>query len=878
MSMRLRREVREWPAEAISIGKGLAQIARGAAWVAAVSFPLWFAPVPGLAEGPALTGIVPVTLVNPGFEAPYTPVPPIDPSQKAKITGKIANGWEDNSNWGDVDIDYAADPVNPHSGQTSQRMTVSRVGNGYAQLIQSLTLEKGVYSAHVWLRGTAESVVRFQLRLVPAPYTKYAFKEVILTDNWQEVTITGTVPEKKPIILMILAEHPVTCWVADASIENVTNVASTAPPHAGNLLAGGSFEAGVSFGWSIRLGGPPTHAFADPRPSIDATTATDGKRSLSVGIPDGDTAYIFSPLIHYNINRPHTLSLDLKASQPTTVRAEFCDGLFGKNFDVGTEWQRYTWTLTLPYLPYARLRLTCKAAAGGPEQKLWMDAVQLEEADHSTPYAAPFPCEMTLRLAKPGGVVFDGEGAQVSVRVMPAPPSGAALRLSAVDLYGRQRQIDAVPLPSNSFSLPDFPQNPRGLFKLRGEVVDSSGGPLSAPVEMIFARLPKPRELDPKASYFGIHIPLNPDFIAIAHATGQRWIRLHDTSVIGKWAIAEPSPGNFEFYDNGITAAHDAGLAILGMFDGAPAWATKTPRTDESYFSIWNIPDSLEPWKNYVRTVTSHYRGRIDDWEVWNEPWGKWWFTSKVKGATPEYYAELLKAAYQTAKEANPQARIIGIDTVNNDAWTAKTLAASGTDCFDVFSFHDYTAAFFGGPNNKAMSDALFYSTAQAKVGQAKPLWDTEDGPSVMTSFYAPETGGPSFRDQMAQSVRFDVSQIAAGVHPFFLYALPLDPAMGATDFCADEFDRSIKPILAARAVLASLIDGAPCSQRREPLPGVDAYDFRQDSHTITVLWSYDSAAHELPVPPDSSALDVLGNPITGPSVHLDSLPVYFIH
>jgi hypothetical protein len=819
-----------------------------------------------------------IGLTNQGMEQPYEAVPTPGPGQKSKITGMIAHGWIENSGWADVDVDYSADTTNPHGGGAAQLVKATRVGAGQVQFEQPITLQKGVYALHAWLRGSPEEPVTMLVRLGGAPYTSYGEKSCNLSPEWHEFTIIATLPERTEANLFFTATAPTKFWVDDVSLENMTNAVSNAPPQLGNLFNGGSFEAGISFGWSVRFQGPMRHAFADPRPSSDSSTATDGKRSLRVDIPEGDNAIITAPLLHVVMNRPYSLGLDLKSSASNTpVRIAFDGTGVGTQFTVGPTWKRYTWTGTFPYVPFTRLRISCGAPAGGPEQKLWIDAVQMEESAHASAYSAPFPYDLTLHLPRPGSVVFDGEKAAVLVSAAPPVPGGAILRLSAIDLYGRERRMESVTLPVDSFPLPDFTENRRGLFKLRGQIVDQAGKPLSAPVEMVWARLPKPREIDPKKSFFGLHIQLSPDFIAIARATGHRWVRLHDTSLIGKWGVAEPAQGHFEFYDPGVTAAHDAGLAILGMLDGAPRWATKTPRADgagDSYWSIWNFPDSVDQWQNYVRTVVGHYRGRIDYWEVWNEPWGMWWRTA---GGTPQRYAELLKAADQAAHQTSPEVQILGVNTLRSDSWTADVLAASGTNCFDALSYHDYARALFGGPHNRAMDNVDYYDGEQAKFGPVKPLWNTEGGPGDMSSFYTPETGGQPPHEEMAQAVRFDVTQIAAGIKAYFLYAYPTDPGMGDTEFCADEFDRSVKPIIVARAVLASLIDGATSLGRSEPVPGVDAFDFQQGAQKITVVWSYDGVDHEVPVPADAKVLDVLGNPRPGASVHLGAEPVYFI-
>ncbi|CAN5761433.1 hypothetical protein BH09VER1_BH09VER1_13260 [soil metagenome] len=820
-------------------------------------------------------GAVEVTLKNSSLEGPYLNLPPPGAGKKSQITGSIANGWGDNSGWADVEIAYAPDTERTHSGKMAQRISVGRVAGGAVQFVQDVEFKKGIYAYSVWLRGMPGTTVNLVLRRMD-PATQYASTTATLSDGWQQFTVAGVVPEDAHGLLMLITKSPATFWVDDARLQDLTNAASSAEPHKGNLLTAGSFEAGLSFGWRVGTSGNMKNRFADLRPISDDTTATAGTHSIRIEIPAGDTTEMSSPAMPFNINRPHTFSVDLKASLPNTPVTVWLDGMENKvSWSVGTEWKRYTFTATPPYGEFTHVNLNCSPPEGSPARTLWVDGAQLEEGDKASPYQAAFPHELTLHINRPGSVVLDGEKEKVFVNVGPPAPEGARLKLSVVDLYGNKREIADVPLPAENFDLPDYEVNPRGMFKLHGEVVDKDGKAISAPSEMVWARLPKPREIDPEKSFFGIHIPLTKDFIALCRATGTRWTRLHDSSMIGKWAIEEPKQGQWEFHDDGVTAAHDGGMAILGLLDGAPAWASKKPRAATGYWSVWNIPDGTANWENYVRTVAAHYKGRIDYWEIWNEPWGEWWLGA---GGKPEGYAELMKTAYKAAKEVNPNAHIVGVDTYRGNPWAANVLAASGLDSFDGFSYHDYSEALYGGPESQAHLDAKQYNDAQSKYGTPKQLWDTEGGPGIMGSFYLPEAGGLGPRQQLAQSVRFDVTSMAAGVKAFFLYAIHREGPMGVGNYNAIEHDRAIRPILAARAVLASLVDGAKCLGRTEPMKGVDSYQFEQtDGQQISVVWSYDGGTHEVPIPDGSHGLDVLGNPLPGGMIKVGVEPVYFI-
>src|SRR5437667_3616325 len=63
----------------------------------------------------------PVTLVNPGFEAPYNAVN----LNGGKITGQVANGWSDNSTYSNATVQYSQETTNPHGGASCQKIFVT---------------------------------------------------------------------------------------------------------------------------------------------------------------------------------------------------------------------------------------------------------------------------------------------------------------------------------------------------------------------------------------------------------------------------------------------------------------------------------------------------------------------------------------------------------------------------------------------------------------------------------------------------------------------------------------------------------------------------------------------------------------------------------
>ena len=152
-------------------------------------------------------------LRNGGFERPFRAVD----SSRATITGTLANGWTDNSDWADVTVNYSEDTNAPHGGTTSQKVVVQAVNSGAVQLVHELFLRRNVTrGASVWLRGTNGMQITLSLRLQREPYTVFAEQTATLNDGWQQVQMAGATSGDGKSNLMIQARTPGTLWIDDA--------------------------------------------------------------------------------------------------------------------------------------------------------------------------------------------------------------------------------------------------------------------------------------------------------------------------------------------------------------------------------------------------------------------------------------------------------------------------------------------------------------------------------------------------------------------------------------------------------------------------------------------------------------------------------------
>lgn len=821
-------------------------------------------------------------LTNAGFEAPFHTLVP-EETAVGRVAGELAAGWADNSGWAPVAVSYAIGRDDPYRGETAQLVTIDQVAGGSVQLIQDVPFRAGQgLRFSIALRGQPGRRVTLALRQRDEPWKSYASAGCTLSAEWQRFQVQGVTPHDEDGLVVIRAEAPMRVALDDARLEDLDAIVIDAPPRAGNQVPGGSFETPTPpVGWSVLRRGDPDLAWRDP-PARCAEGGRHGSRALGVDLDAGGYAQVRSPLLTPTGNRDHAASIWLRAEGgPVGIALVLPGTPLRHATTIGDTWTRVVAAGRIPLVDWTRLRIEMRASADRPAT-LWLDGAMLEERATPSPEYRPHAAhELALAMERPGHVVHDDAVATAQLAIAPPPPPGAVLRRELVDLLGSTQPLPDL-APVDQLDLPNPPGRTRGLFKLRVRLHDAAGRALSAPAELVWARLPSPRELPPRDSAFGLHVPLSPRGIALARATGNRWVRLHDTSMIAKWPVAEPEAGRWRFYDQQVDAAVDGGLAILGMLDGAPRRVSTLEREGD-YWGIWHLPDrpgADRAWRHYVTTVAAHYRGRIDHWEVWNEPWGEWW---QGVGGTPEGYATLLREAHTAATAANPAVTLLGIDSYRGRDWHHAVLALTGTTAFDVFSFHDYHDSLAGGEPDRAALQAQAFLEAQRAHGEPRPLWCTEGGLTAVGSWYAEETGGMAPRTQVAYAIRNDVTQLAAGVRRHVLYAAHADPAMGEAGTRLTEYDGAVKPLLAARAVLASLVDGLG-PPRRLPAPeGIDRFGFPEDSsrdgRRVEVWWAHDGATHRVDLPPGATLLDALSAPMTvvGEQVPVSGEPVYLL-
>ena len=136
--------------------------------------------------------------------------------------------------------------------------------------------------------------------------------------------------------------------------------------------------------------------------------------------------------------------------------------------------------------------------------------------------------------------------------------------------------------------------------------------------------------------------------------------------------------------------------ALEQLFDDAVAHG-KSPLLVLAFgnkaYDNGDLPKSqaaLDGYARYVTFVVNYFKGRVSQFEVWNE-WNGGMGGLSGTPQTGASYVPLLKVAYKAIKAANPAATVVGgVVSWTDQVWLDAFAKAGGLDYVDAFSVHPY--------------------------------------------------------------------------------------------------------------------------------------------------------------------------------------------
>ena len=816
---------------------------------------------------------------------------PVDHATMGTCRGVLPRGVNDNfSSWSEG---QCTTKLVTEGGRTFLRFAAD-AGKGVVQFsIPGTKLAPPTYfrvTVHGRTRGNA---LGFGFRLNPAPYTTFS-SHTFSAPTWKTASFLGHVHAKADASIGLYL-YPGTgeTDLARITVERVdrATLARTIPrpPKSVTSFINRRFPLGLPNGWNL---------------DRDAETGT------ATAVRDADAPVPVLRLAS-GPNEPFAVwSEPFQTSEPYTnhVVTFRCRGTGTWSAQVVTDtrawvksapvpvadtWKDVSFTFRPQDLAHA---FAVKFSGSGV---LVLDDLRVWYGAKAPP--RPFPSSVALgpsggEIAGDTRIFFADEEPALAWAAVDAP-AGAVLALSLTDLYGRTRALPDVPFAGGAYAhgtldLASALAGRTGQFRVTGEV-RAGGKAVSAADEFVFTRIPRPLgwNRDMPDSPFGIHMEPRDAMVRAMKAGGVNWTRLHDAALrCSGWWNLEKEKGKWTFCDASIERFRRHHVKIFAQLGTAPAWATHYHDLgckQMGYFEKFLRPVDTNAWLNYVTTFVKRYDGVIDEYFVWNEPWGRWWMSAAdIKyydaARAAEDFGVFQSLTYQAVKAVNPKIRVSGFNSYASKGggdWSRGVAAGGGWDTCDILDYHVYT------PHPRARrTDGNFTEKSFAPILaehpnlDGKPVYMSEgQGTSSgsqkatrhMSGLYAqlvPWT--PDTSEEMAANAdatcRYTLSLLAEGNARIFLYTAHgygglVSPPNYIALVGADGFPY---PSFAAYAVFTRTLEGHRFLSKADYGKNGCVYTFRgKDSNATVRLYTDLDREEAAALHARSPLTDLYGNP-----------------
>lgn len=566
-----------------------------------------------------------------------------------------------------------------------------------------------------------------------------------------------------------------------------------------NFLRCSTLPRGLQSGWCQLAGNHQSRSIVEPDPSVigpsgEAALKLDSSTDEMVGIAS-------EPFTASAPERNVTISFAYKGtgefSASVLSRGNLCRPQALKPHK--DNWQRANLTLRLPP---KRLASVFQIAGRG---KLYVDAFRVSEQGEKE-YKPSGEHEVSLFLppsdASVSRIQFEDEAPVLNYYVT-GRADDVIVKSTVTDLYGT-----TVSLPDSKGKTGTLRYHrnmkPYGQFRVEAQAF-RNGKPVSVVNEMVVTRLPRPVYwgADAPNSPFGIHMNQLESSIRAMKAGGFNWMRLHDGARhLSCWYFVEPEPGKWKFADREIKAYRDNHFMLYGQLGGAPAWATELrnlPKFRNEYTKVYftPLPEYEQKFAEYCKVMAARYKGVIDDWFIWNEPWGKLFFHKSYDFKNKQYvtygsasenakvYTRYSKLAYRGAKEGNPQCRISGFNSYGGiPKWNETVYDNGGYGFCEEVDYHIYyqdTPSGYPGDGLKERMESAF-SGILRKEGRISKPYIMSEGQAGSGAVEESEQRIGLYKNAITwhstedyhwiadSNVRFVLSHLALGVKRIFLY------------------------------------------------------------------------------------------------------------
>ena len=864
------------------------------------------------------------------------------PPRRAATTGTVRNGGFEMDADGNGMADhwqFAGDKAvvvtwkrdAGHAGRFSQSLTctqfVSTSPASHAMICQvdTLRLEKGKWykisfaARQRSIPGRAVSVAISNTESWTNCGLQQSFRP---SSNWKQFAFvfraTQTISDH--VRLQFWYASTGSLWLDDVSLEPSDPIRKrytevVAFTGSVNLLPNSSFECGLS-GWG----------------SIADIPGWGGNLNLPVGIVDDSVAKFHSssyritltpemiPVFYFDYfplyrvrvkapllaNRgwitvqeavPYTLSAYIKADSEKLTGVLSINQAFQRTLrrqiQLKTTWTRHTFTFE-PRSQQVFVALGLDLGASKQNAgTVWIDAVQLEKGSAATAYRPRTVVEFGLQVNRLGNLFPYGEAPNMTATVFNADKDADRQRLTLNiqttdfdDIVVRRTSVPVLVAQAQTVTIPIDPGvRSKGFYRIH---LDSEQGTSALTRPVRFAIIEPYKESD---SLFGMnHAYPWPHLLDLSKQIGLCWFR--DWSL--KWHDVEPEKGKFDFAecDHQIDRVLGHGLNVLGLLPFPSAnWSSSAGRQvqatghyPENRERVAYMPKNLQDLATYVQKTVKHYQGRLNVWEVLNEPIYTSYALPRSKGYQVTDYVRLLKVVYKSIKAIDADAVVIGGIAGSPTTYTREFIEADGLRWVDALNLHTYP----GLTSPEAYEEPLRQlSERMQAAGADKPIWFTEG------AYYADDDKPyepydstwlkpvESEVEAAEWQVKFNTLLLAYGARKI-IYHSGTPGSLNNESLSGIFFEWAGVPrkMLVTQVAMANLLP--PPVRSLGPLDcpeHVNAYPFKTHRRTVIVAWLKEGSLPRRVSLAGKQwvAVDLQGNEVAGETITLTERPMYFI-
>jgi hypothetical protein len=287
---------------------------------------------------------------------------------------------------------------------------------------------------------------------------------------------------------------------------------------------------------------------------------------------------------------------------------------------------------------------------------------------------------------------------------------------------------------------------------------------------------------------------------------------------------------------------------VMGLLKNTPAWATDAePFSGIPRGLYLPVDDPENLWAGYVRKVVKYYAPLgVHHWIVWNEPEIEAGvYGHEFSGSTRDYY-QLLKVAYQVAKEEDAEAviHLAGWSYWHDPTWLGQFLGVATADpegaannyFFDIITLHIYFRV-------ETVEELIQETWAiQRRYGVQKPIWINETNASPNLDPLWP-VERPNFQVDLDQQASFIVQAHALGfganatsIGIYKLLDILLPP--GGESFGILRPDSSRRPAFDAYRTTIKYLSGFSFPVGRQQEEDYYSFTFQRPDSVTRILWA----------------------------------------